>query len=72
MFEVKQLNLIMYLLQGQVYALTQLKSASKRVVDDLHQVVYSEIKLKTCGEATSTEPTCSPEQACETGIDIDR
>ena len=55
------------LLQGQTYALTQLP-ASKKVVDDLYQVVYSEIQPKTQGEATSTVPDHTAEQACETGI----
>ena len=58
----------MTLLQGQTYALTQLP-ASKKVVDDLHKVVYSEIQPKTQGEGTSTEPVCTAEQTCETGID---
>ncbi len=55
--------------QGQIYALPQLP-ASKMVVDDLHQVVYSEIRLKRQGEATSTEPDCTAEQAHEIGNNI--
>ena len=50
-----------------MYALPQLP-ASKKVVDDLHKVVYSEIQPKTQGEATSTEPDRTAEQACKTGI----
>jgi hypothetical protein len=53
--------------QGQVYALPQLP-ASKTVVDDLHRVEYSEIQPKTRSEVTSTEPACTAEQACVTGI----
>ena len=60
----------MTLLQGQTYALPQLPP-SKKVVDDLHEVVYSEIQPKTGGEVTRTEPDCTAEQTCETGTCID-
>jgi hypothetical protein len=52
-----------------MYALPQLL-ASKMVVDDLHQVEYSESQLNTQCEITSTdlEPDYTDEQACEIGI----
>ena len=60
-------DLILLFSQGQTYAMTQLP-ASKKVVDDLHKVVYSEILPKTGGKATSTALDHTAEQAGVTGI----
>ena len=48
--------------------MTQLP-ASKKVVDDLHKVVYSKIQPTTGGKATGTALDHTAEQACVTGID---